>query len=525
MKKALLALMMIVAFAITGLIAENSARTIVKKPFFGVKIQPRYRVETRLEMAKIDSIIKFGETFLGKPYRYKVSSDRILDCSGYVSYIFSKFRYELPRSSGGLGSYCQKIDLKDVKKGDLLFFKGRSLKGNSVGHVTFVINVEGDQIDMMHSCSRGIIKERYNTNKYYLQRFLFAGRLPFYEELNKKPSIISDTVLVNSDTVRFIGVGDMMLGTNFPSEKYLPPNEGKDLLSTLTPVLSSADITFGNLEGGFLTGDGTPKKCADPSVCYAFKSPDSYINHYVNAGFDLLSIANNHIYDFGLDGANNTVSILKKAGINFAGLNSCPYTIFKKGDLTYGFTAFAPNEGTNSIKSIDSAVALVKFLNSKCDIVIVSFHGGAEGPSKTHITKETEIFLGENRGNPYKFAHAVIDAGADIVFGHGPHVTRAVDVYKDRFIIYSMGNFATYGRFNLKGVTGIAPVVDLSTNKKGEFLCAKIISIKQEGEGGPLFDEEHGALKEIIKLTKEDFPENTLNFSEDGLITNRMNKN
>ena len=91
----------------------------------------------------------------------------------------------------------------------------------------------------------------------------------------------------------------------------------------------------------------------------------------------------------------------------------------------------------------------IAYLDSLVDIVIVSFHGGAEGSEYTNITKKTEIFLGENRGNPYEFSRVAIDAGADVIFGHGPHVTRSMDIYKNRFIAYSLGNFATYARMSL----------------------------------------------------------------------------
>src|SRR5690606_34469335 len=121
----------------------------------------------------------------------------------------------------------------------------------------------------------------------------------------------------------------------------------------------------------------------------------------------------------------------------------------------------------------------VQNLKKKVDIVIVSFHGGAEGAKYEHITRKNEIFLNENRGNPFAFAHAMIDAGADIVLGHGPHVARAVEVYKNKFIAYSLGNFCTYGMFNLKGPNGIAPLLQVKLNGKGDFLYADIISMKQ----------------------------------------------
>ena len=83
------------------------------------------------------------------------------------------------------------------------------------------------------------------------------------------------------------------------------------------------------------------------------------------------------------------------------------------------------------------------------DLVVVNMHGGAEGSDKTHVTHGTEWFLGENRGDPCRFSHAVIDAGADLVVGHSPHVLRGMEWYKGRLIAYSIGNFAGYGVFSL----------------------------------------------------------------------------
>ena len=91
-------------------------------------------------------------------------------------------------------------------------------------------------------------------------------------------------------------------------------------------------------------------------------------------------------------------------------------------------------------------------------------------------------------------------------------------MYKGRFIAYSLGNFATYGRFNLKGICGVAPIIKLSVTKKGEFLSGNIYSIKQIGEGGPIIDDDQMALKEVIKLTQSDIPESPLLIKANGLI-------
>ena len=158
-------------------------------------------------------------------------------------------------------------------------------------------------------------------------------------------------------------------------------------------------------------------------------------------------------------------------------------------------------------------------LDSLNDIVIVSFHGGAEGKKYQHVTRKTEYFYGENRGNIYAFAHALIDAGADVVFGHGPHVTRAIEVYKERFISYSLGNFCTFARFNLQGENGIAPIMKLYTDHQGRFLKGRIIPVLQEGQGGPKIDPEGRAILKIRELTEKDFPETPLTIEETGIIT------
>ena len=323
---------------------------------------------------------------------------------------------------------------------------------------------------------------------------------------------------VQTEPIQIVGVGDMMLGTNYPSVSYLPPNEGQDLLKEVSPILRNADVAFGNLEGVILSGTGTVKRCNNPALCYAFKSPDEYVQLYSEAGFDVLSMANNHVGDFGDIGRENTTRLLTENGIAFAGLISKPMDTLSIKGIKYGFCAFSPNNGTMQINDYKAVKEIVEHLDSTCDIVIVSFHGGAEGSKYRHITRKTEYFLGENRGNPYEFARLCIDAGADVIFGHGPHVTRAIDCYKNRFIAYSMGNFATYGRFNLQGVNGLAPIIELNVDKNGVFLSGKIVSTIQLGEGGPLLDEQNRVLQEIIELTEQDLPDCPIKIDETGSI-------
>ena len=327
---------------------------------------------------------------------------------------------------------------------------------------------------------------------------------------NRGTKTDSDSVLT------LIAVGDIMLGTNYPNPSYLPPDKSNILLP-VRDILRSANLTFGNLEGTVLNEGGEVKQCNDPSKCYAFRQPEYLVDFLKDAGFDLLSLANNHMGDFGQTGRANTQRILKEKGIKYAGLETCPWDTIHVNGKIIGITAFAPNNGCLKLNDYSVALEVLKNLKKISDLVIVSFHGGAEGPSRTNVTRKTEEFVGENRGNVYEFAHLMVDNGADIVLGHGPHVTRAIDCYKGKFIAYSMGNFATYGRFSLSGISGIAPIFKLYINKNtGNFIQGEVISIQQLGEGGPTIDPNRQVLNEIKRLCAIDFPEVPWLFNEDG---------
>ena len=319
--------------------------------------------------------------------------------------------------------------------------------------------------------------------------------------------------------ITITGVGDMMFGTLFPSPGFLPPgNNPHRLIENLIDTLRSSDITFGNLEGSFLNEGETIKKCRDTSLCYLFRMPESYSGLLADAGFNIISLANNHFGDFGLKAATKTKRLLDSLGINYAGLIEHPYSIFKKDSVIYGFVAFSPTAGSLNLLDTAEAESIVKTLSGKCDIVIVSFHGGAEGADFQRVPKTDEMFHGENRGNVYRFAHSMVDCGADVVFGQGPHVTRAIEVYKKRFIGYSLGNFCTYGRFNILGPNGYAPVIKLKVDKTGQFLNGRIIPIYQGQDGLVRLDIQSRAIKKIRELDALDIPDSEVNVSDDGKI-------
>jgi hypothetical protein len=118
--------------------------------------------------------------------------------------------------------------------------------------------------------------------------------------------------------ISIASVGDMMIGTDYP-RNHLPDDDGVSFLADVAPILSAADITFGNLEGVLIDGGEPGKKCSNPNACYLFRSPTRYAEHYRNAGFDVLSLANNHARDFGEEGRTSSMNAIAAAGMRHSG--------------------------------------------------------------------------------------------------------------------------------------------------------------------------------------------------------------
>lgn len=322
------------------------------------------------------------------------------------------------------------------------------------------------------------------------------------------------------DSFCIAAVGDIMLGTSYPDNKTLPPDSAKGSFKNVLAELRNADLTFGNLEGTLLdTGAPANYRLHQLSRPWLFRMPESYGGILKDAGFKVLSVANNHIGDFDDRGRKNTMKVLDSLGINYGGQVSHPSSIFKIKGVTYGFCAFAPNGYTLSILDLKSATRIISELKTKCDVVIVSFHGGGEGVNFEHVPFTMETFVSEKRGDVNAFAHAAVDAGADIVFGNGPHVCRALELYNDRLIAYSLGNFCTYTSVSVAGVCGYAPILKVNINKKGEFLNGQIVSGIQTHYGGLQLDTLNRAAIRIKQLTETDFPDAGVNISDNGKIT------
>jgi poly-gamma-glutamate capsule biosynthesis protein CapA/YwtB (metallophosphatase superfamily) len=237
---------------------------------------------------------------------------------------------------------------------------------------------------------------------------------------------VSEPKNLKPDTISINAMGDIMFGTNFPNTSKMPPNNGKDLLAPLANYIKNADVVFGNVEGVFLDKGGIPKGTGGQVYC--FRQPVSMAQHFKDYGFNLLSVANNHVADFGAPGLTSTDSVLRNLNFTFAGSLKQPTAILEIKGKKIGLAAFAPHKGSVDMNNIPGSVQIVKELKKRAEIVIVSFHGGAEGVTRQRVPKKKEIFFGQDRGDVHDFAHKMIDAGADVIIGHGPHVVRAVEL-------------------------------------------------------------------------------------------------
>lgn len=325
-------------------------------------------------------------------------------------------------------------------------------------------------------------------------------------------------------TLTVAAVGDVMLGTDYPHDR-LPAYNMDNVFEWVANSLLDADIAIANLEGVIMDQKIAPqKKCKDKSKCHAFRAPAHYAQYLRYAGFNAISLANNHSHDFGLPGFQETKKNLAAQGIKSSG-GIGDIAIWPDRGVRTAMAAFSTYAYTNNMNNVEKASELVAQLDKFYDVVIVSFHGGSEGLETSHLPFTSEYFHGENRGDVVGFSRAMIDAGADLVIGHGPHVPRAVEVYKKRLIAYSLGNFFTHEGIRINNKFSYAPILLATLNNNGEFLCGRILSARQSRNLGLAFDTDQRAYEEIKKLTEQDLAGGRLRFYDNGRIGNENDAN
>ncbi|MEK0195461.1 CapA family protein [Microcoleus anatoxicus] len=336
----------------------------------------------------------------------------------------------------------------------------------------------------------------------------------------KTPPVPAKKTVTAPATVSIKAVGDIIPGTNFPYNKL--PQKKEILFESVKPHLKGADILFGNFEST-MTDHPYSSKGGGGGMLFAFRTPPSYAKILKDAGFNILNIANNHSYDFNEQGFKDTIKNIDSQGMKAVGKRD--QIVYKnvKG-VNFAFIGFSNyGEVHNSLLELKAGAEVVKKAKQKADIVVISVHAGAEGTGALNVRNKNEFFAGENRGNMVLFSRTMIDAGADLILGHGPHVARAMELYKGKLIAYSLGNFMGYRTLSTVGELGKSLILDVKMNPQGDFVSGKIIPIALNGQGIPSLDDDFRSVKLIRRLTKSDFPNAGLSIGDGGQIVKQSN--
>ncbi|MBN2029340.1 CapA family protein [bacterium] len=289
----------------------------------------------------------------------------------------------------------------------------------------------------------------------------------FYPTLiNRRVSVLSD-LHDSPSVISLAAVGDLMMGG-----RLLPMihARGSDYpFDSTRIVLQSVDFAFANLEAPFThTGETFDKT-------YTFHVPPEYADGVVHAGLDVLTLANNHILDYGPEGLFSTINVLDSLHIAHCGAD-CNLekaekgVIVNKGDWRVGFLAYSmtyPTEFWATSEQCGTAYPYpnrlkqtIQTMKDQTDLVVVAFHWGGE-------------LRTEPKAYQRVYAHLAIDCGADLVIGHHPHVLEGLELYKGRLIAYSLGNYV-FGSYSPNAK--VSMVLQLFFDRLGP-LTAKVIPI------------------------------------------------
>jgi hypothetical protein len=331
---------------------------------------------------------------------------------------------------------------------------------------------------------------------------------------------------LDSRFVRILAAGDTQLGNEYVGDL---PRENP--IQPMFAVIQAADISMVNYEGTLCDQNIQSLKCAPSRSCWAFRAPTRSAAYLAEAGFSIVNLANNHIFDFGSTCADETKSAILQYGMSPIGLKSTANSpmadigrIVQFKGRRIAFLGFHFNNTMSRLVSLqdDASVArVVQEYAAQADIVVVNVHAGAEGPDFVRTPNEEEVFLGANRGNVQRFAKIAVDNGADLIVAHGPHVMRGMELYRDRLILYSIGNFATYSQFSYEGLMGLSSLVSVDLDETGAFRQGQITALRQYyRDGVPQLglDPKQRAISEMARLTLLDFYATPLVISTSGQI-------
>ncbi|MEK2690366.1 CapA family protein [Bdellovibrio sp. GT3] len=299
-------------------------------------------------------------------------------------------------------------------------------------------------------------------------------------------------------------VGDVMMGTDYPTDK-LPADQGRKLFRYAESYIKTGDVRFANFEGTLFDGVKGAGAKSEGSNRHLFRTPTEFARTFADAGFNVVSLANNHANDFGSEGLYSTQQTLRSYQIQSSTKRGAEVASFNVRGLRVAVIATDYYPGARSISSPEKTYQEIRELKKRFDIVIVSAHAGAEGSDALRTLNQTEYYMGENRGNSVAFARAAIDAGASLILMHGPHVPRGLEVYKGHLVVYSLGNFATERGISVQGTAGLAPLLLVKLDSKGRFQKGSITSFVQNREKGVIYDRTQAAYKLMQNLSYSDF--------------------
>jgi hypothetical protein len=313
------------------------------------------------------------------------------------------------------------------------------------------------------------------------------------------PASTTTTTLVSKKppTVTLSAVGDTELGDS----PLVPANP----IAYFAPIKAAmaAPIVFGNLEGTLTSA--TDAKCVsgDPE-CFSFRVPTSFARVYRSVGFTVMNSANNHSHDFGTQGLLQTSAALRAAGIAQAGLPG-EIAVVREGPTRVAFVDFAPYANTNDLLNYGVEHQLIAKARRLAQVVVVYMHAGAEGSNADHVTRASEYYVGENRGNPFLFAHDAINEGADLVIASGPHVLRGMEWYHGHLIAYSLGDFENYDNFAASGDLVLSGILHVTLASTGSFVTGTFTSVRLSSIGQAFVDPTHASANFVNQLSREDF--------------------
>lgn len=338
---------------------------------------------------------------------------------------------------------------------------------------------------------------------------------------------ISSAASSGPSFIKILAAGDTQLGNDYIGEL---PRENP--IRPLFSVIRSADLAMVNYEGTLCDQKVQSYKCAASRSCWAFKVPTSSAGYLKEAGFHIVNLANNHMFDFGPSCASETKAAVESQGMLPVGLKSNPRDAIEEiGRIIefrgrriaiLGFHFNNTMERLVSLRDDASVAKVIRSFKEKADIVVVQAHSGAEGPEVANTPYSDEVFMGANRGNVRRFSKLAVDSGADLVISHGPHVMRGMELYKDRLILYSIGNFATYSQFSFVGLMGLSALVTVDLEVTGEFVSGQIHSLYQFYDRNRIptiaYDPQQRTTQEMQRLTAEDFKGTPLTITNNGQI-------